>query len=366
MDHPGLDCSEDKPNALDHKPVLEASTSDSPTAFEAQYEAEWNDDVDSALGEDGEEDDDDSSSTASLSDSIWQYRRINGRTYHNERHGTFYCCPNDARSNDAQDLSHQTFLLLLENKLFLAPLQKDKVRRVLDLCTGTGMWANDFADEFPAAEVIGTDISPIQPLWTAPNCRFEMEDVESMWTYPHGSFDYIHMRTLCGAVQDWRKLFAQAYDTLAPGGWVESYETEAVFMSDTYDIPDDSPLTTWSSYFDEAGRKINRSFRVLQDDVQLDGIKAAGFKDIHVVSLKSPLGPWSSEPRLKKSGIYAYLALEQDLEGYIAFVWTTLLHKSLDELHVYLARFRKAIRADKLHAYLPQRIVYAQKPLDAG
>lgn len=34
---------------------------------------------------------------------------------------------------------------------------------MLDLGTGTGIWAIDFADEYPSANVIGTDLSPIQP-----------------------------------------------------------------------------------------------------------------------------------------------------------------------------------------------------------
>jgi hypothetical protein len=29
----------------------------------------------------------------------------------------------------------------------------------------------DFADEYPNAEVIGTDISPIQPSWVPPNLK---------------------------------------------------------------------------------------------------------------------------------------------------------------------------------------------------
>lgn len=29
----------------------------------------------------------------------------------------------------------------------------------------------DFADEHPGAEVIGTDISPIQPKWVPPNLK---------------------------------------------------------------------------------------------------------------------------------------------------------------------------------------------------
>lgn len=47
------------------------------------------------------------------------------------------------------------------NKLFFAPLHQP--RRVLDVGTGTGIWAIDFADEYPECQVIGIDLSPGQP-----------------------------------------------------------------------------------------------------------------------------------------------------------------------------------------------------------
>jgi len=52
--------------------------------------------------------------------------------------------------------------LILDNKLYLAPIEKN-IQKALDIGTGTGIWAIDFADEHPSATVIGTDISPIQP-----------------------------------------------------------------------------------------------------------------------------------------------------------------------------------------------------------
>lgn len=59
------------------------------------------------------------------------------------------------------DLEHHIFLLLLDGELHLAPVKTPQ--RILDLGTGTGIWAIDVADKYPEASVIGTDLSPVQP-----------------------------------------------------------------------------------------------------------------------------------------------------------------------------------------------------------
>ena len=50
--------------------------------------------------------------------------------------------------------------MTLNNNLSLA-LLKQEPRHVLDLATGTGVWAMEFALEHPTAAVIGNDLSPI-------------------------------------------------------------------------------------------------------------------------------------------------------------------------------------------------------------
>lgn len=103
------------------------------------------------------------------------------------------------------------FTLLMNGKLHLAPIGSSP-QRILDVGCGTGIWAIDaglsrrlmilfpssscsLGDLYPSAEVLGSDISAIQPNFVPPNVQFEVFDAESSWDYS-SQFDYIHCRYL--------------------------------------------------------------------------------------------------------------------------------------------------------------------------
>ena len=82
--------------------------------------------------------------------------------------------------------SHELLLKIHDGALHQAPIGKSP-QRILDIGTGTGIWAIDAADRYPSALVTGTDLSPIQPSWVPPNCKFEIDDAEREWTHPEVS-----------------------------------------------------------------------------------------------------------------------------------------------------------------------------------
>ncbi|KLO92138.1 methyltransferase [Fusarium fujikuroi] len=135
---------------------------------------------------------DNASSTASLTSSILQYRTINGRAYQSERGNPEYWGPIDDTGQEAMDINHHVLTLLLGDKLYLAPVPED-IQTAVDIGTGTGIWAMEFADKFSNASVIGTDLAPIQPGWIPPNLEFQIEDCTQEWTFQPNTFDYIHM-----------------------------------------------------------------------------------------------------------------------------------------------------------------------------
>ncbi|OTA97732.1 hypothetical protein M434DRAFT_391659 [Hypoxylon sp. CO27-5] len=317
------------------------------------------DDNDSALGDDA------ASSTNSITASILEYRTIKGRTYHSEKHESKYFAPNDEQQMHSQDITHHYLTIMLDDKLFLAPV-KDDMEKVLDVGTGTGIWAIDVGDQYPKAEVTGTDLSPTQPLWVPPNVKFEIDDCTKEWTWPSNTFDFIHIRYLFGAIADWTALFRQAFRCCKPGGWVQSCECDVFMCSDDDTIKEDSVINTfWNPLWEELGKKLGLSFRVLEERLQNKGFEEAGFVDITEVNYKLPIGGWPLDPKMSEIGNLTLLTMINDLEGYTLVPWNIVHGENTPGYQETLAYLRKELRSRSMHAYMKVRYVYGRKPENA-
>ena len=97
--------------------------------------------IDSTGGSDTSDNAEESSlTTMSLSESVRDFAFENDRRYHKFREGT-YQFPNDEPEQAREDMKHAMIINLCNGKLHYAPLHNPK--SILDIGTGTGIWAID-------------------------------------------------------------------------------------------------------------------------------------------------------------------------------------------------------------------------------
>ncbi|KAH6867810.1 S-adenosyl-L-methionine-dependent methyltransferase [Thelonectria olida] len=293
---------------------------------------------------------------ASLSSSIVNYRYENGRRYHAFRDGA-YLVPNDEEEQNRMDLGHHIYSLVLGGKLHLAPLN-DTYQRVLDLGTGTGIWAIHFADENPSAEVLGTDLSPIQPEWIPPNCVFEVDDFESDWVYTK-PFDYIHTRELEGCIGNEMRLFQQAHEHLAPGGYFEMQGVGAQFLSDDDTLEQAPNAQMWMNKIVEGAAMFGKPIDSTPTWAQK--MKEAGFVDVKQVIHKIPIGPWPKDADLKEIGRFQALQEAKVIDSYTPGLFTRVLGWNSAEVQVFIAKIKKELKDPSIHLYLPVYFVWGRK-----
>ncbi|KAF9768534.1 hypothetical protein IL306_014162 [Fusarium sp. DS 682] len=240
------------------------------------------DDTDSSLGDDLQ------SSTASISSSILNYRRENGRTYHAYKDGK-YVLPNDEAENERLDLQHNLFILTFDDKLGPAPPNNPdaKVKHVLDVGTGTGIWAIDYADEHPKAQVL---------------------------TLPY---------------------FAHPTSNLIPGGYLEIQEVDINIKSDDGTLSPDNIML--------------KSLALLKESFYI--MKHIGFVDVVVESFRWPINSWPKDKKAKLLGSWCYTNMACGLEAFTMAPLTRAHGWTPEEVNLWLVHQRKAMADRDTHAY---------------
>ncbi|KAG6076340.1 hypothetical protein E4U31_003495 [Claviceps sp. LM219 group G6] len=212
-----------------------------------------------------------------------------------------------------EDMKHAMLMMLTENKPFLAPIG-DHPQKILDIGTGTGIWAIDVGDRYPSAKVRGVDIAPIQPKWVPPNVSFVVDDCAKDWIERDADLEML-TKSLC----------------------------------DDGTMPDDDPVKylceTATRAFEKCGMKTT-----LAPNLE-PHLREAGFETSIAKSSRT----------MRIVGLYQKIAVEDGIPFLTGRPFQAL-EMSEAEAEVTIAMTRKGLDDPTVHRHFNYYFWYAQKP----
>ncbi|KAH7039626.1 S-adenosyl-L-methionine-dependent methyltransferase [Microdochium trichocladiopsis] len=283
------------------------------------------------------------------------------RSWHNYKPGAKYYVPNDKTEMGRLDRQHIIWTSVLDGDLVKAPIENAKT--VLDLGTGSGVWATDYARRHPESEVLGIDLSKPTPSETPPNCKFEEVDFTDPWTYTQ-KFDLIHGRLIFLGQSDPKLSLQRAFDQLAPGGYLEHQELYGVPL----DMDGSMRGRHMESFFFDtvvASRKLGNDMMAMP---QYAGwMREIGFEDVTELHYGLPLNPsWPKGDKYKSIGAMQQANLELAIGGLYTRMLTMGLGWTPEQAAEGIAKAIEDFKSPDVHAYWPIFVVYGRKPLSTA
>ncbi|KAK0721052.1 S-adenosyl-L-methionine-dependent methyltransferase [Lasiosphaeris hirsuta] len=363
-----LSCDSPGPSAGPSPPVHRAEEPESHSkgrAHDHQQDSPRRADIEAAAEDDVEDEDEfaitdgydtRSSKSTSATSTIYAHTFENGRRYQHFKNGR-YPIPNDDLELNREDMKHAMLLELTDGKLFYAPIG-DNPQSILDIGTGTGVWAMDVGDQFPSARVRGVDLSPTQPQWVPPNVDFLVDDCEKD-DWLARDVDLVHLRFMIIILKDVPTVLKRGYESLKPGGWIELQELCAEVLCEDGTMPDNDPVKYTYELAAQAFAKFGMRVTLPKDLEPL--LRDAGYENIQCVVKKVPIGVWARDKTMRLIGMYQKMAV-LDLLPAVAGRPFAALGMSEIESQVTIAHTRRGLNDASVHRYFHYYFWFAQKP----
>jgi hypothetical protein len=147
----------------------------------------------------------------------------------------------------------------------------------------------------------------MDPTYMSPDLQyFEHHELEGDWPFTaKQAFHLIHAQSLGGMIADYDKFYANAFQHLLPGGWLEVWENDLRFFTDN--AQDETRLVAlreWEALMHEAAAKFGKRVNVAAEQKEL--MHSAGFVQVdeQIFKVSEP----GMEQRLKDDP-YVYCSL---------------------------------------------------------
>lgn len=174
---------------------------------------------------------------------------------------------------------------------------------ILDVGTGTGVWAIAMAKKWRNAKVVATDLTlPPQSVDTPSNLKFVRHNANDL-EWPLEKFHFIHGRMLDAGIHDWPMFRGTCFRHLAPGGYLELAHVTHPMHSEfpEFDNANASPFLHLMHQITLASKKVGIDYDVSSKHLQ--GLTDVGFEDVEETAIVWPLGSWSQQENQQNIGM---------------------------------------------------------------
>ncbi|KAH8116923.1 S-adenosyl-L-methionine-dependent methyltransferase [Phellopilus nigrolimitatus] len=266
------------------------------------------------------------------------FREVHGRQLNTMQ--PVYQLPADADEIKRLEYFHKMMYMVMGDKNHVGPVEdvlnvpSDRKKRILDIGTGSGLWAIQIADEFPDVEVVGVDLAPIQPEMVPPNCDFELFDAQLI-PYPNEYFDIVHARCVNNGMKNYPLFLEEVARILRPGGLVILIESEIKPLSEGKQPIEAGPrggAPGWHAFWEQYRRCLAGNHIDTTVPTRLGSLlRATGaFNDVVAQEAIVPVGFWPKDQGLLTVAQFAWM----DHDSFIPAVRPLFLSYGLSEFRV--------------------------------
>ncbi|KAG8910987.1 hypothetical protein FRC01_005997 [Tulasnella sp. 417] len=243
----------------------------------------------------------------------------NDRTF-SKQAGSLYSLPTDRKEHSRLDYQHEMMRLLLNDSIYPNPdvvdnaltAEANPTPNIVDLGTGSGVWAMEMARKFPHSKVLACDIVlPGYPKESIPsNCCFEFLNINKDMGKLQPIFDVVHWRLVEPATVDSDLFFYDVARILRPGGIFIAVAANPRLLDETGTvIPLKREGDPKYSHFQHLMKKVN-DYQFAEGPPRLlhghwDEVlgRNPNFQDFKVEEFLIPSGPWEEGMTYKRREI---------------------------------------------------------------